>query len=527
MKVDPTRTKTLVRSAEKAFSAPIERFWIRMKPILTTIIERNRSLTTDNKGDKVEWVNQSIVSEIEQILLFHDEATLRKELKRVTQKYISTFYRKSGFKAEAELRRLNIDYHWGLTKADVEAINILADNGFSLMKKSTEAMRSDYLRIISNGMLQGQGIPTMVKEMRGATNQAKYKAVRIARTETLNAYNQAALNQYKKVGIKKWRWLTAIDERTCPECEPLDNLVFTMDDPRPPKHPNCRCAVAAVVEEGKEKIKPEKATPPASLAACKTLTDMERYCTQKWPSVKWDFKNAHVDTIRPTIEQWAKLSKMHPEIVPQIKYIGTYRGIDIRGGDSYQIMPFESNVFAHAAHHRLTDACWIGLNSKYYGDPTKFKEALWRAKVSGWNPAGCDSIESIFTHEFGHQYYNYLLRINPNKAFYKYVGPDGYGSFGGTVSLFVEKIKATESLSRYALENIKEAFAEGFAAFHHGTASVQKHPYVVSLRRLIEVTKEKSYAKNEWKWSTDLDYDSPEWNDYMAWKDNMKKYLGF
>jgi hypothetical protein len=38
------------------------------------------------------------------------------------------------------------------------------------------------------------------------------------------------------------RWTTVEDERVCPECGPLEGLVWPADEgPRPPLHVNCRC----------------------------------------------------------------------------------------------------------------------------------------------------------------------------------------------------------------------------------------------------------------------------------------------
>jgi hypothetical protein len=39
------------------------------------------------------------------------------------------------------------------------------------------------------------------------------------------------------------RWVTVPDERVCPECGPLDGLVWEQGSgPEPPLHVNCRCA---------------------------------------------------------------------------------------------------------------------------------------------------------------------------------------------------------------------------------------------------------------------------------------------
>lgn len=246
MKSDPTRTKTIVRSAERAVSASVQRFWIIMKPAIISSIEKNRSKVEQSKNT-TQWIKLSAISEIEHALEITDERLLRTELKRTTRKYITIMYKKGGARAESQINKIGIDYHFDLTRGDIEAIGVLADQGFIKMKSSTEFMRSEYTRIISKGMLEGHGIPKMVKAMMLTTGKTKAKCRTIARTETLNAYNQGAINQYRKAGIKKWEWITAFDERTCQICSAYDGRIFNMGDQQPPIHPNCRCAVAPIV----------------------------------------------------------------------------------------------------------------------------------------------------------------------------------------------------------------------------------------------------------------------------------------
>jgi SPP1 gp7 family putative phage head morphogenesis protein len=71
----------------------------------------------------------------------------------------------------------------------------------------------------------------------------------IARTEIIRTYNQGAINQYKKVGVTKWKWLTAYDDRTCEQCASLDGKIFKMGAPQPPLHVNCRCSVAPYLDK--------------------------------------------------------------------------------------------------------------------------------------------------------------------------------------------------------------------------------------------------------------------------------------
>lgn len=51
--------------------------------------------------------------------------------------------------------------------------------------------------------------------------------------------------------IQWYRWLTAADERTCPECAPLHGREWPEDHPHaaPPLHVNCRCRIIAAFVE--------------------------------------------------------------------------------------------------------------------------------------------------------------------------------------------------------------------------------------------------------------------------------------
>jgi len=91
------------------------------------------------------------------------------------------------------------------------------------------------------------------------TRLLKQRAVRIARTETLAASNAGRYLSWieaETAGLlppnSMKRWITAMDERTCPICAPLNNQEFPYkaDFPTgelmPPVHPNCRCTAVIV-----------------------------------------------------------------------------------------------------------------------------------------------------------------------------------------------------------------------------------------------------------------------------------------
>ena len=96
---------------------------------------------------------------------------------------------------------------------------------------------------------------------------AEYRALRIARTESVALHNRAAEHAFAKAGIQKKRWLTNQDKKTCQFCPKLNGKIvgvgenyFNKGDqfvgerggvlrlnydntPTPPIHPNCRCTI--------------------------------------------------------------------------------------------------------------------------------------------------------------------------------------------------------------------------------------------------------------------------------------------
>lgn len=80
-------------------------------------------------------------------------------------------------------------------------------------------------------------------------------ADRIARTELSHIQNQAALDKYNEAGVKKYEILAAHDARTCDICSEMDGKIFELSKAQagvnmPPFHPNCRCAVLGVIDDG-------------------------------------------------------------------------------------------------------------------------------------------------------------------------------------------------------------------------------------------------------------------------------------
>lgn len=97
------------------------------------------------------------------------------------------------------------------------------------------------------------------------------RAQTIAVTEMSRALNTSTLNNYETFGVEMVEWL-AIDTGVCEICPANEaqgpiklGQVFDSGDEAPPAHPNCRCTVLPVVDEGAP-ITPEEfeqaLTPP-------------------------------------------------------------------------------------------------------------------------------------------------------------------------------------------------------------------------------------------------------------------------
>jgi SPP1 gp7 family putative phage head morphogenesis protein len=146
---------------------------------------------------------------------------------------------------------------------DRAAVDFLANYQVQLLGDVGTELASSIQRTVTQGVLAGKSIPEVARDIGGVVEDeeafrqagktvfktAQQRATLIARTETLRAHNEGRKAFYREAGVEKVQWLTADDERTCPECAPLDGKVFKIDEaPAMPAHPGCRCAWTSVVE---------------------------------------------------------------------------------------------------------------------------------------------------------------------------------------------------------------------------------------------------------------------------------------
>lgn len=118
-------------------------------------------------------------------------------------------------------------------------------------------------RALGQSMIQGEGVPAAMRRVRdvlgvetdrrrtGASYRANFNRVQaITRTVINKVSNDGAVEAYRANAdiIDRYEWITANDERTCPDCDALNGRTYAIDDSdRPPLHPNCRCTVVPVI----------------------------------------------------------------------------------------------------------------------------------------------------------------------------------------------------------------------------------------------------------------------------------------
>lgn len=121
----------------------------------------------------------------------------------------------------------------------------------------------DLQRTLNEGLVDcvitGKKTTELKKKLMERFNVSYNRAETLVRTEMAHVETQAALDRYKSSGTEKIRIVVDPDERTCKECAKWDDKIIDIADAYtgtncPPFHPRCRCAVAPVVEDKKEKV---------------------------------------------------------------------------------------------------------------------------------------------------------------------------------------------------------------------------------------------------------------------------------
>ena len=140
----------------------------------------------------------------------------------------------------------------------VEKVKLLAGRVYTELKGVTEEMSKNITRSMTDGLVQGKSAWDIYKKMAEDAGVSERRSMLIARTELTRVHAESQLDAMEEMGVEAVNvmveWNTAGDLRVCKLCQPLEGVVFKIQEARGliPRHPACRCALLpANVGEGK------------------------------------------------------------------------------------------------------------------------------------------------------------------------------------------------------------------------------------------------------------------------------------
>ena len=128
------------------------------------------------------------------------------------------------------------------------------------------AQINELKRVLNKDLVQGKGIREIARDidlkvkpsdlfeitdnkLGNLIRSGDIRSLGIARTEISRVSNEGAIKQFADNGITKICWVASSGDRTCPDCEALNGVIFeTFNHPDIPLHPYCRCTTVAVPE---------------------------------------------------------------------------------------------------------------------------------------------------------------------------------------------------------------------------------------------------------------------------------------
>lgn len=151
-----------------------------------------------------------------------NEPKWRRELERVLSPHLELAAESVGAKVQTQLGKSG--------KADVLGSAVLTRLMKSVGKRITgilDTTREDVQRLISQGLNDGLGAAQLGDLIESATTFDEYRAELIARTETAQVLNEAALESYREFGVNRVR---AIDGDEDDECRERDGKEYALDE---------------------------------------------------------------------------------------------------------------------------------------------------------------------------------------------------------------------------------------------------------------------------------------------------------
>lgn len=130
------------------------------------------------------------------------------------------------------------------TPFHMDRVGMLYARTFEDLKGITAAMDANISRILSQGMVDGDGPRSLAGKIVDATGVSRNRAMTLARTEIIRAHHSAMVQEYKNWAVEgvvvKAEWVDA-GFNVCPKCAENNGKIFDLNEIEGmiPAHPNC------------------------------------------------------------------------------------------------------------------------------------------------------------------------------------------------------------------------------------------------------------------------------------------------
>lgn len=121
---------------------------------------------------------------------------------------------------------------------------------------NTDSLADSLKKVFRQGFIRGDSPQDMAREIRKEFNVARSRAETLIRTDATAVVNRATIKRYKREGLKYYRILVVLDDRTTQICRNIaqEDKLYKLEDAQvgvnmPPFHYNCRSTIMPDEEE--------------------------------------------------------------------------------------------------------------------------------------------------------------------------------------------------------------------------------------------------------------------------------------
>jgi len=140
-----------------------------------------------------------------------------------------------------------------LTRSIDDKVDSWVATNSSLIRTLNHEQIGEVERIVQREVRRGSTVREITRKINAKVNNGNYRAERIARTESGQLYAQISRERNRELGIRKFEWVTARDERVRDEHEARAGRTYEWDNPpdgeRPGEPINCRCSSRSSVDD--------------------------------------------------------------------------------------------------------------------------------------------------------------------------------------------------------------------------------------------------------------------------------------